>query len=1014
MLNLKKVIALVCVFALALSTVAFGATYSDVAEDSAYYEAVETLNKLNIITGYEDGTFKPEDGVTRAEMAALIARIQGYGETAKASANTGFKDVPASHWASGYIANAAGMGIINGYGDGTFGPEDPVLYEQAIKMVMATLGYTPFAEKNGGYPTGYLAAAQRYDVSLAVANAAVGQAANRGTIAQILENAIDTPLMVQSQWNTNGEVVYVIADGTTQSGYATHYKTLMSENLGYVKIRGIVTANQTTIIGGEQEINTNDEETVTIAVADDYDTENKTFLNRASNKFLVNGTDAADYIGRSVIAYLKVNSKDNLELLSVAVDTARNEELVIDIDQFVGHVAGENKVEYLKDGASKTTLITIAEEDTYTVDGDTYYRDNDMQVIYNFDGNYGTDLSALADCLYGGTITFINNDEVIGYDIAIVEVAATAVVEEVEDNYIAFKETVDLHNESSLDGILVDADDEEKIVKVMKDGKEIDVAELNEWDVLSVIAADYDANVVIAEVVTNQVVGTIASTKKSLNSAEEVNGVQTAFKVDDAWYDVAENRAGDVLEIGAGGTFFIDKYGKIAAFQEDSALAGGAVANYGYILGVTVDTAAAFGKAPVKVMLLTSEGNIEYMDLKNNAKLDGAVVYTTAGTNNTTAADAAAALDATLGDWDDNAATEETYGMEVTDGYVVRYTKTSDNKLSTINKADPESDPNYKFIAKDAESGEFDADLNKLESTYIDTDAIIFAIDADDATDSKVVKLADFEDKNDYTVYKVYATNKADDNDIIVVDAAGFTTAGATAGLAVIAGVGETVNDDEEAVLDITYYVNGEKVDALTTAEVYDDVVDALSVGDIVKVKMTGDVVSDIAMVYDFSDSVRSASGAFVATAMEYSLNENEEIAGGIAKTYHKNSKLITFEGATAADDDDVSYKLADNANKYVINFNADAEPVVSTQGSYKYFAALYDDANAAATFTMKKGNTVLAATADVDEALALTDIVYVREYDGKVTDIVIIKGADSCVKNAAPAGGAGGAGSEA
>ena len=126
MLNLKKVIASVCVLAMVLSTVAFGATYTDVAEESAYYEAVETLNKLDIITGYEDGTFKPEDGVTRAEMAALIARIQGYGDTAKGSANTGFTDVPASHWASGYIANAAGMGIINGYGDGTFGPDKTI------------------------------------------------------------------------------------------------------------------------------------------------------------------------------------------------------------------------------------------------------------------------------------------------------------------------------------------------------------------------------------------------------------------------------------------------------------------------------------------------------------------------------------------------------------------------------------------------------------------------------------------------------------------------------------------------------------------------------------------------------------------------------------------------------------------------------------------------------------------------------------------------------------------------
>ncbi len=969
MLNLKKVIALVCVFALALTTVAFGATYTDVAEDSAYYEAVETLNKLGIITGYEDGTFKPEDGVTRAEMAALIARIQGYGEMAKASANTGFADVPASHWASGYIANAAGMGIINGYGDGNFGPEDPVLYEQAVKMVMATLGYTPFAEKNGGYPTGYLAAAQRYDVSLSVSNAAVGQPANRGTIAQILENAIDTPLMVQASWNTNGEVIYKIAEGeyNEYTERTEGYKTLMSENLGYVKIRGILTENSITKLGEEKDIDTTEAAYVVIDVTDDYGTENKVFLDRATNKFLVNGTDAEDYLGHSVIGYLKVNSKDNLELLSIAVDSNRNDTLVIGLDQYLGEIE-EGKHEYLKDGANKATKITVA------VDSDVEGKeDSAMTVVYNYNGE-GIDLADLVGSLYGGQIKFIDNDDVLGYDVAIVELAETAVVAEVEDNYIAFKEDA-----AGMSGLLVDADDNEKIVKITKDGEAIDVAELNEWDVLSVIATGYDANVIVAEVVTNQVVGTIASTKKSNKSAEIVNGTNTAYKVDGVWYDVAENRAGDTLEIGAGGTFFIDKYGKIAAFQEDAALAGGAAANYGYILTVGVDDAPTFGKAVAKVMVLTSDGNIETMALKNNAKLNGEVIYSTSSANEVTAEEAAEAL----GGED----------FEPTEGYVVRYTKNSNGELSTINTADDADDENYKFIAKDAESGDFDADLNKLEGAYIDEDAIIFAIDADDAKASKVVKLADFEDKNEYTVYQVYATNKADDNDIIVVDAAGFTKAGATAGLAVIAGVGTTVNAEEEGVLAVTILVNGEEIDALTTVDVADEVGDVLTVGDIVKVKLTGDVVSDIAMVYDFDESVR-VDGAYDEVDMDYEITvDDEEIDGGIAAAYHKNSKLITFESGE-------SYKLVDSANKYVINFNFDGDPVVSTQGSYKYFAALYDEDNADATFTLKKGNRIVAEEITAEDALAYTDIVYVREYDGKVTDIVIIKGIDACTKN--------------
>ena len=76
-----------------------------------------------------------------------------------------FTDVPADAWEAPYVYDLVGRGILSGYGDGTFGPDDTVKYEQAVTMIMRTLGYDPFAANNGGYPTGYLAAAQRYGVT---------------------------------------------------------------------------------------------------------------------------------------------------------------------------------------------------------------------------------------------------------------------------------------------------------------------------------------------------------------------------------------------------------------------------------------------------------------------------------------------------------------------------------------------------------------------------------------------------------------------------------------------------------------------------------------------------------------------------------------------------------------------------------------------------------------------------------------------------------------------------------
>ena len=81
MRNLKKVIALVAVFAMLVSTVAFATTFSDVKDDDNYAEAIEMLSNLGILTGDDqdgDGVmdFRPNDTITRAEVAAIVCRVQ--------------------------------------------------------------------------------------------------------------------------------------------------------------------------------------------------------------------------------------------------------------------------------------------------------------------------------------------------------------------------------------------------------------------------------------------------------------------------------------------------------------------------------------------------------------------------------------------------------------------------------------------------------------------------------------------------------------------------------------------------------------------------------------------------------------------------------------------------------------------------------------------------------------------------------------------------------------------------
>lgn len=130
--------------------------FPDVPKTADYTQAVAALVEMGIITGDNKGNFNPNDTINRAEVATIICRVMGVEEEAKAMKNAVFTDVPSTHWAVGYVAKAAELGIINGYGNGTFGPGNPVTYEQMVKMLVCAWGYEEEAKEAGGWPRGYI------------------------------------------------------------------------------------------------------------------------------------------------------------------------------------------------------------------------------------------------------------------------------------------------------------------------------------------------------------------------------------------------------------------------------------------------------------------------------------------------------------------------------------------------------------------------------------------------------------------------------------------------------------------------------------------------------------------------------------------------------------------------------------------------------------------------------------------------------------------------------------------
>ena len=175
-----------------------GATFTDSADIKVENEVVDTLIELGVINGYTDGSFKPNDTVTRAEMAKMIYVLRTGNSDASAYNNdkTTFTDVN-GHWAAGYIKYCQSLGIIAGVSATQFKPDANVTAQEAAKMLLVTLGYD--ANKAGLVGINWASktnALADENGLLDDVNTSFTGPCPRQYAAQLIYNAIDTPTVV--------------------------------------------------------------------------------------------------------------------------------------------------------------------------------------------------------------------------------------------------------------------------------------------------------------------------------------------------------------------------------------------------------------------------------------------------------------------------------------------------------------------------------------------------------------------------------------------------------------------------------------------------------------------------------------------------------------------------------------------------------------------------------------------------------------------------------------------------
>lgn len=152
-------IVLVLILSNVFSLAAFAAVVPPDVAGTDFVKAVSKLQGFGIMQGDTSGLFRPGDSIKRSEFAKIAVIAMGLNDAASVSkGSTKFSDVAADHWASGFINVAVGANIINGYPDGNFHPDNTITYSEAITILVKMLGYGPVLQGEP-WPGAYVAKA---------------------------------------------------------------------------------------------------------------------------------------------------------------------------------------------------------------------------------------------------------------------------------------------------------------------------------------------------------------------------------------------------------------------------------------------------------------------------------------------------------------------------------------------------------------------------------------------------------------------------------------------------------------------------------------------------------------------------------------------------------------------------------------------------------------------------------------------------------------------------------------
>lgn len=923
--NLKKVISSVAALTMVASSVAaFAVDFPDVESTASYAQAVQELSALDVISGYDDGTFGPDKLVTRAEITKMIVDALAERSSAEASTeSTKFADVSADHWAKGYINQGVANGFIAGMSDTEFDPDANVTYVQAQKMLVSAIGYETYAQAQGGWPTGYKTYAASLDITKGISGITDSTELTRAQVAQMIDNAMDAPLCVIASWKTewNGSKTPNLEVRDGKEGRA--YETLFTEKHDAYKVYGRVTETSKT-----GSVDT-DKVTFQVEKADNFDDEEVKADSPVSEDMYIGDSKADNYLRTYSQALIQKNDDDEFTILSIAA-AAANKSVTVASEDFDENKSTDEALYFFPAGTTKgSTKYQLDTTNGVTIYINGVESSKSIAELRDYlDKNETASVTLQKETETGSTSTSAK------YNTIMVSSYVTAIVDEVIDKTNETSVNFDTYSSGIQAKMTVNKDDDNYTYSFKLDGKDIEAKDLQQNDVLNI---SYDTTGSFKDssfydvIVTRNVVDGVKCTS--------INDSKGEYTIGGTKYKAAEGMDIDV-ETSTEYSLYLDHFGRIAKADENSVSK-----NYGVLKNIYKKAAGDY-----MAQIITKNGTEEEYKVDSDkvneyaTYLKYATFYSDKEKKNR--------IDTTTKDWQSKVvafdAPEYSTSQPKSVAYptqVVEYSVSSSSNKITIKSV--YNDPTSAVDTEYKESG------NKIGSVKMADSTVILDLSEVDTKDSYSV-VSSLNDGSPYTAYG-YDKSKSDNTYRFVIITKGTSSVfNSETQLAIFNG-SEVVDDDGDKTA-YNLVVNGEEKQF-----VLDD--------DVVITGNAGKTVAEDA--FDEGDVLVYATNSEGYISRIYSVFAAQNVLNGSSfedfrtNAFKKQSSVLAdtkFADLLSDDDNDVNVvfgpvvdksgsnitigTVTTNAEgKYVVNYDEGLEVNYSNAKIYTYdFAARSDN----------------------------------------------------------------------